>query len=338
MIVDLSAATSLFIVKPSSLGDVVHTIPSVSLIARAYPHLEIRWLVNPEWAPLVENLPWLTAAVPFPRSRFRGAGGALQLLKWKPELKESAAQPDVSIDFQGLLRSGLASKWSGAPVRVGMSDSREGARFFHNEIVAVDRRAHAVDRYLTVVRALGIEVPDQLVWELPDGDVIAANLIGDVSLEKAIVLHPYSRGEGKALSSQEVIRFCETCADREVIIVGQGDIVAGLPENVRDLTNRTSLSELVYLLKRAGWVVSVDSGPMHIAAAATPRLLGIHTWSDPCKVGPYRPEAWVFKGGQFFHPQHCSVDLRDKACPLDDADIRSIADFVLEKLAGQEQF
>ena len=64
MNVDLFRATSLLIVKPSSLGDVVHTIPAASLIAKACPHLTIRWLVNPEWAPLIEELPWLNATIP----------------------------------------------------------------------------------------------------------------------------------------------------------------------------------------------------------------------------------------------------------------------------------
>ncbi|MGK0187016.1 MAG: heptosyltransferase-1 [Verrucomicrobiales bacterium] len=340
MIVDLSSATSLIVIKPSSLGDVVHTIPSVSLIARAFPQLGIRWLVNPEWAPLIENLPWLSATVPFPRSQFRGVGGILRFFCWRHELRNNVGtRPDVAIDFQGLLRSGLVSKWSGAPVRMGTSDSREGARFFHNQIVPVDPQAHAVDRYLSVVRALGIDVPDSLPWELPAGEMLVDDRLDGsaLELEQCIVLHPYSRGEGKALSDQQVIQFCNACrgSGREVIIVGRGTNIAGLPQNARDLTNRTSLPQLIGLLRRAGWVVSVDSGPMHIAAAATPRLLGIHTWSDPCKVGPYRPEAWIYKGGQFFHRENCPIELRKQKCPLTQNDATSIAQFVLKQMACQ---
>jgi heptosyltransferase I len=333
--VDLSRATSLLIVKPSSLGDVVHTIPAASLISSAYPHLKIQWLVNPEWAPLIDELPWLSATIPFPRSRFRGIGGPRKLLSWRNEFSELlGSPPDVTLDFQGLLRSGLASRWSRAPVRIGLSDSREGARFFHSEVVTVDPQAHAVDRYLNMVRALGIEIPHELPWELPAGTPIPDECLSNTSPARAIVLHPFSRGDGKSLTRDQIVRFCNACADVPVILVGRSESVNGLPLNTCDLTNRTSLQELVWLMRRAGWIVSVDSGPMHIAAAASPRVLGIHTWSDPCKVGPYRPEAWIYKGGHIFHRSDCPATLRNAHCRITNSDIDKIADFTLANVAS----
>jgi heptosyltransferase I len=59
--------------------------------------------------------------------------------------------------------------------------------------------------------------------------------------------------------------------------------------------NRTDLSQLIWLLRRASFIVSVDSGPMHIGAAITAELLSIHTWTDPELVGPYNPDAWIWK-------------------------------------------
>jgi ADP-heptose:LPS heptosyltransferase len=55
---------------------------------------------------------------------------------------------DLALDFQGLLRSGLMSRASGAGAVVGMSDSREGARWFHGHVVPVRAGAHAVERNL----------------------------------------------------------------------------------------------------------------------------------------------------------------------------------------------
>jgi heptosyltransferase-1 len=331
--VDLSRATSLLIVKPSSLGDVVHTIPAASLIASACPHLRIQWLVNPEWAPLIDELPWLAAALPFPRSRFRGFDGVRRFSAWRHEFREQlGSPPDITLDFQGLLRSGLASRWSQAPVRMGLSDSREGARLFHTDIVAVDPNAHAVDRYLSMVRALNIEVPDELPWELPPGSPIPNDWLEGISPSQAIVLHPFSRGDGKSLTTPQIIQFCNACSDVPVILVGMSQPVSNLPDNTCDLTNRTSLPQLVWLMRRAGWIVSVDSGPMHIAAAASPRVLGIHTWSDPCKVGPYRPEAWIYKGGQIFHRGDCQPDLRSSSCQIADDDVDAIAAFATGRL------
>lgn len=333
---DLSTATSLLIVKPSSLGDVVHTIPAVSLLAAARPGLSIHWLVNPEWAPLVESLPWVASAIPFPRQRFRGAAGLFRFLNWRRHLQAALRKPpDAALDFQGLLRSGLACWWSRAPMRIGMSDSREGSRLFHSRVVAVDRGAHAVDRYLAVVQFLGVPIPAALPWELPRGTAIPEPLLAGIQPERAIVLHPFSRGEGKAMSPAQVMQFCSQCPETAVILVGRGEKMPGLPANVRDLTNRTSLEQLVWLMRRAGWIVSVDSGPMHIAAAANPRVLGIHTWSDPCKVGPYRPETWIYKGGRFFHRDDCPPTLRTARCVLEPNDISRIADFAMRRMAGE---
>jgi len=57
---------------------------------------------------------------------------------------------------------------------------------------------------------------------------------------------------------------------------------------------------LIWLIRAARFVVSVDSGPMHIAAAVTDNLLSIHTWTDPRRIGPYNPDAWVWKNGLLF--------------------------------------
>ena len=63
------------------------------------------------------------------------------------------------------------------------------------------------------------------------------------------------------------------------------------------LLNQTTLSQLIWLMRRASFVVSVDSGPAHLAAALGRPMLAIHAWSDPRKVGPHRPDAWVWKNG-----------------------------------------
>jgi ADP-heptose:LPS heptosyltransferase len=121
------------------------------------------------------------------------------------------------------------------------------------------------------------------------------------------VLHPFSRGDGKSLSVEAVVRFCEAMGDHPVLIVGRGGPdLAGLPENAADWTGYTSLPELAWLLANSDYNVSVDSGPAHMAAAVGDHLLAIHSWSDPRKVGPYRKRAWVWK--------------RDKICRVADMD------------------
>jgi len=283
------------ILKPSSLGDIVHTLPTVHLLKERYPHLEFTWVVNPAFAPLLEGNPDLAGILPFPRGDFRGLAGLGRFRRWLKELPVRC-RPEVAFDFQGLLRSGLMARASGAPVRYGFSDSREGARFFHNRIIQVDPQAHAIERSLALPRSLGLSSP--AVFPLPPGNCPAALTDGTVP-PGTVLLHPFSRGTGKSLTVSQALKLCQALAPAPVFLVGQSDEIlpAALPANARNLLNRTTLPELIWLIRRARRVISVDSGPMHIAAAITPHVLSLHTWSDPRKVGPWHPGTTVWKAG-----------------------------------------
>ncbi|MEI9897550.1 MAG: glycosyltransferase family 9 protein [Chthoniobacter sp.] len=256
----------------------------------------------------------------FPRHELRGLKGLAKIPSWA---KTVATQPaDLVLDFQGLLRSALIAKLCRAPGGhiVGLSDAREGAGFFYHHKADVTGIDHAVDRYLALVAALGIPAAPPLEWPLPEGSGPA----GFADTAPFVLLHPFSRGAGKSLSIADVNSFCQALAPFRVVVAGRSDESVPPSDNVANLLNRTTLAELVWLIRRAAFVVSVDSGPMHIAAALTPHLLSIHTWSDPRKVGPYRPEAWIWKDGQLFQPRNRDAAETHQAA----ADIITVARFV----------
>ena len=285
----------LLVLKPSSLGDVVHTLPAVSALRAKFPSARITWMVSDEWASLLEGNPDIDDLLIFPRRDFRGPLGPIKFLRWRRE-KAKPLRPDLVLDYQGLLRTGLTAKaFRGVPV-YGLSDAREGARFFQTRTVRVTPEMHAVERYLALSAAVGATVEGAPVFRLPEGHAPAANPPNG----PWILLHPFSRGRGKSLPPDAVRAFCRGAA-MPVVLAGRSDeVLPDLPDNTTNLLNRTSIPELIWLLRRAAFVVSVDSGPMHLAAAVTDKLIGIHTWSDPCKVGPYRAGAHVWKGGEFF--------------------------------------
>jgi len=285
----------LLVIKPSSLGDVVHTLPAVAALRARFPGARITWLVNPEWAPLLQGNPHIDDTLIFPRREFRGLGGLLRFNQWRSQLPQKIA-PDLILDFMGLLRSALVgSAFRGAPL-YGMSDAREGARFFQTRSARVDRSMHAVERYLALAAAAGAKAETPVRFALPAGSAPATSLPS----EPFVLLHPFSRGRGKSLSAEAVLAFCRTIGHPVVLAGRSTTSFPSIPDNVTNLLNRTSLPELIWLLRRAAFVVSVDSGPMHLAAVVTGQLLGIHTWSDPCRVGPYHPGAHVWKNGKFF--------------------------------------
>jgi ADP-heptose:LPS heptosyltransferase len=83
-----------------------------------------------------------------------------------------------------------------------------------------------------------------------------------------------------------------------VVVVGKSSRKFRPPDNCVYLVNQTSLLQLIRLVRSAQFIVSVDSGPMHIGAAVTDRLLSIHTWTDPRRVGPFNQHAWIWKNRQ----------------------------------------
>ena len=280
------------IIKPSSLGDIVHTLPAVTLLREAHPGAEITWVINPEFAALLRGNPDVNHVHFFPRGQFRGLGAPRSLLPWLK--KTRGIRPDLALDFQGLLRSALIARISGAKEIHGMSDAREGSRFFYDRVAKVNRRGHAVNRYLKLAECAGATIGESLRWPLPTGDPLPRF----DQYPPFILLHPFARGDGKSLSNAVIEEFCSAFAPTRVVVVGQSRRKIDTPGNCIDLTNRTSLLQLIRLIRVARFVVSVDSGPMHIAAAVTDNLLSIHTWTDPRRVGPYNRNAWIWKHGQ----------------------------------------
>jgi heptosyltransferase-1 len=294
---------SVLVLKPSSLGDVIHTLPAVARLKQARPHWRISWLVNPEWAPLLEGNPDIEEIIRFPRREFRGLAGLGRLGKWLRH-EMMGRKPHLAIDFQGLLRTALIGRLSGARTLLGAADAREGAAwFYHRTIPSLIGVPHAVERYLALAdAALGTaDKPPSLSKEplrfpLPAGQPPEG---AEKAPGRFVLLHPFSRGEGKSLTVEQVRAFCARLAPRRVVIAGRtaGEEPSALPDNAIDFLNRTTLPELIWLLRRADFVISVDSGPAHLAAALGRPLVALHTWSDPRRVGPYRPDAWVWKSG-----------------------------------------
>jgi ADP-heptose:LPS heptosyltransferase len=301
----------------------VHTLPAVAAIRDAHPHAEITWVINPEWTTLLRGNPDVDHVHIFPRGEFSSLNAPRTLWPWLKKTRR--LRPDVALDFQGLLRSALIGKISGAREFWGMSDGREGSRLFYGRVAKVDRRAHAVDRYLKLVEAFGVPIPEQLRFSLPTGDPLPRF----DPFPPFVLLHPFSRGAGKSLRNSVVEEFCRTFDPVRVVIVGKSSRKITVPENCVNLLNQTTLLQLIWLIRGARFVISVDSGPMHIAAAVTSRLVSIHTWTDPRRVGPYNTETWIWKNGQMLRVGELpSSSKLGKGRAFREADVGSLVELV----------
>lgn len=308
-----AAGPSALVLKASSMGDVIHTLPAVKALTQSFPTLAVRWLVNTEWVPLLENNHGLGLAevIPFPRSQFRGITAAMKMKRWASSNLRHY-RPDIAIDYQGLLRSAMLCKASQPEQIVGFAKAREGAPKFYSDALDMPDwdSLHAVDRYRRLSAFVDAKLPQAVDFPLPEGDPIP-NFPLDED-QPFIVLHPFSRGAGKSLSHQEVANFCAAIPDRAVAIVGVGaswpHLKIPLPRNGLDLLGQTSLTQLIWLMRRATGVISVDSGPMHLATAVTEKVLSIHTWTNPRIVGPYKKDAHVWRDNQIHRVGDIAVD------------------------------
>lgn len=288
----------ILILKPSSLGDVVHALPVLRHLKRWRPEAEAHWWISKEFAGLLEGDPDIAGLTLFDRSAWSSPTKCLQLARSILGLR--ARRFDLAIDLQGLARSGLVGWLARAERFVGVLDRREHAHMLYD--LAVPRPSettHAVDWYLAVLRALQIPVEGPIQWL-----ATRAPLREHLRREhpdfggRHLFLVPGARWDNKRWP---VERFKELAAllarrpgfDKLVVLGGPGDAPLGAsirsaaPERVLDLTGRTSLLEMIEWLRDAAAVVTNDTGPMHIAAAHGVPVVSLFGPTRPERTGPH---------------------------------------------------
>lgn len=278
----------ILIIKPSSLGDVVHALPTVNLVRRKYSEAHISWLVNDTLTSLLQHSPIIDEIIPFERRRF---GSLTQLPRFGKFLTTLRRRRfDIVIDLQGLLRSGIITWATRAPRRIGLSDAREGARLFYNEMVNVPR-VHAVDRYLLAARYLGC---DSAPVEFPLG------VSKSVASEGLIAVNPSARWATKLWGDDKFADLIRRLPADRVVLTGSATERAQIDkiaQGRRNLTGQTDLFQLAELYRRCQVVITNDSGPMHLAAAVGTPVVAIFGPTDPALTGPYGKQHVVLRAG-----------------------------------------
>lgn len=282
----------ILIIKPSSLGDVVHALPTVNLIRRKFAAAHISWLVNAELFPLLQNCPVINDRIEFRR---RDSGS------WWPLLRQLRRENfDIVVDLQGLLRSGLFTLATGASQRIGLSDAREGARLFYNEIVTVPR-IHAVDRYLLAAKHLGCDGP----VEFPLG------LASEIKNQKSeIAINPSARWDTKLWGDDKFAELIRQLPADRVVLTGSANEaprIEKIAQGRQNLAGKTSLLELADLYRQCAVLITNDSGPMHLAAAVGTPVVAIFGPTEPALTGPYGDRHVVLRAGI-----PCSPCLKDR--------------------------
>ncbi|HEX6178908.1 MAG TPA: lipopolysaccharide heptosyltransferase I [Thermoanaerobaculia bacterium] len=270
----------ILILRLSALGDVIHTIPAVSLLK---PVADVVWVVEAPYAELVEIVSGVRA-IPVRLKRWSRAP-----LASRHEFHAALGQmrgSDLAIDFQGLMKSSILAWLSRAPVRAGFAQSalrEKPSALFTNRKVVIDQAQHVVDWNRQLAEALtDNRTPAAERWRefAHDPDGKTSKYAG------RIVLLPGAGKPEKLWPVESFRAIVEKYRGRTVVAWGPGeeDLATAIGGDVAPPTN---LRELAALLAGASLVVGADTGPLHLAAALGVPVVGLYGPTDPRRNGPY---------------------------------------------------
>ena len=309
------------LIKPSSLGDIVHALPVLSSLRALWPDAHLAWVVNRSLRGLLDGHPDLDEVIAFDRSALGlWPDGIASVSRFLVDLRRR--QFDLTIDLQGLLRSGIMALATGAPIRVGLADAREGSRYFYTHRVASPgSESHAVDRLLAVAGVFGAETmpPKFRVAVGPEDEAWADSTLASVPSPRLAV----NVGARWLTKRWPPGHFAEV-ARRAVRERGAGLVLVGSPEDrslvdelkaglgtvdALDLCGLTSLPRLAAIASKVEVFLSNDTGPLHLAAATGSKVLGVYTCTSPERTGPYGPAARSVRSCVWCAPSYV------KTCP-----------------------
>lgn len=290
---------NIVVVRLGALGDVVHTVPAVAALRRAFPAAEIDWLVDAKHRAIVDLVTVVDRVIPL---------DAPTLAAWSAVVRTMRSTSyDLAIDFQGLLKSAVLARASGAARVVGFSlwHLREKtARPFYSDVRDAEG-GHIVYKNLRLLAAVGVPGAERGPVEFPLADVAspALNAVRErLSCGRFALVNPGAAWPNKRWPPErfgELAAFLQSaCGITPVVLWGPGE--EALAKSVVDasagsafVAPPTTIADLVALSRAASLVVSGDTGPLHIATAVGTPTVSIFGPTDPDRNGPIAPDSAV---------------------------------------------
>lgn len=279
-------------VRLGSLGDIVHTFPAVAALRESFPAANIIWLTHPRWEFLVRSS-GLASDVWTVETR------ALSSLRQTiPRLRQVSW--DAAIDYQGLWKSAMLPFLGGARRRIGFSSAtiREfGVPLLYTDCVSTSKAHIAEQNGDLSVRAGAQRGTAPVTLQIPQQDqaAVCAHLRAQ-GLDRYIVLSPGGGWRSKCWPAERFAalsrRLRESLNLRCVVNVGPDDedlaaTSVAASSDAAPVVYRTSLAELMALLRGAACIVSGDTGPLHLAVALGTPAVALFGPTDPARNGPY---------------------------------------------------
>jgi heptosyltransferase I len=277
---ELPAPQRVLLIKPSALGDVVTALPVLGGLRRTFPTAQLHWLVSTSCAAILQDEPRVDERVLFERKKLGRAWyyPPATASLWRFRRTLAKGQYDWVIDLQGLARSAIFARWTGAAVRAGFADAREGAPLSYTHRIETTAE-HTIDRNIDLARKLGIDArgEDLRLSVSPAAAEQARAMLAEhlPAGGEYLLCVPPTRWATKQYPVRHWRRVvAELARDIPVVLTGSGGdrplcgaIAADQPRGVIDLTGRSSLPVLTALIAAARGVLCCDSAAKFIAAA-----------------------------------------------------------------------
>lgn len=295
----------ILIIKPSSLGDIVHSLPVLAALKKLYPVSRISWVVFPQFAPILENNPCLDEIITWNKK-----SGPKQLSIFIKELRNRKF--DLVIDLQGLARTALLASFTGAVEKIAAPGMKELSWLLVREAGAFSGKMHAVERNLKVIEKLGGDTGEKLfpITITRQEDEFAVNYLKkNGAVGKLIGIAPGAGIWQKRWPEENFSALIDKLAERfnsTIILFGTEKdmpvaekIVAAAKNRDRiiNAAGKTSIKQLCALTKKCFLYIGNDTGPLHIAAALGVTPVGFYGPSNPEQLRPYHSNAVVFRKG-----------------------------------------
>lgn len=341
------------IIRLGSLGDIVHTLPALSVLRNRFPRGEsgpggdrIEWMVESGNRTLLEGHPLLDAVhVLDTRSWRRLRRGAADPIRALRDIRRSRF--DVVVDFQGLLKSALLARWTGAGERIGFDSARcrepAAARFYTRRIAPPEGAEHVIEMNLSLLAPLGIEgnQPIEFPLGLREADGRRASAFfaerGFSPEVPVVALHPGAGWETKRWGVEKFAalgeRLSEETGARLLLFWGPGDepLAEALRQRLRapaEVIPPTSVREMAAFVGRCRLFIGGDTGPLHLAAAQGVPTLALLGPTTPARNGPLGPGG--VRGSVVHHELPCSHCYR-RMCP--GLGTRCLAEMTVDEVA-----
>lgn len=298
----------VLIVKLGSIGDIVHTLPSLALTRRSLPTAEIGWVVERRSAEILRGNPLIDHLMEIDTTKLRRRAPVDEAIgEIRRQVREiKNLDFDVAVDFQGLIKSALVAKLSGAKRRWGFvrRERRERASgFLLTDKVEIPERTHVIEKNLILARAALKIAEPATSFEFPIGttqqDVQDAEAIAEKFEGRFAILNPGGGWVTKLWPAENYGRLADMLWEKlqlaSVLVTGPGEgaLAAKAVEGSRSgrlKTAEPSLKGFYELARRATIYVGGDTGPTHIAVAAGTPVVGIFGPTEWWRNGSIRPD------------------------------------------------